>query len=42
MFAEHDATANAIAYVVTLLAMDVRLQEWLREEIVSILGGEVL
>jgi cytochrome P450 len=40
--AEHDTTANTIAYVVTLLAMDVRLQEWLHEEIVSILGGEVL
>jgi hypothetical protein len=33
-------TANTIAYAVALMAMDVRPQEWLGEEITSILGRE--
>jgi len=37
--AGHDTTANTVAYAVTLLATDVRLQEWLREEITSVLVG---
>ena len=36
--AGHDTTANTVAYAVTLLATDVRLQEWLREEITSVFG----
>jgi cytochrome P450 len=38
--AGHDTTANTIAYAVTLLATDIGLQGWLREEINSVFGGE--
>lgn len=38
--AGHDTTANTLAYAVTLLATDVGLQDWLREEISSVFGGE--
>jgi len=38
--AGHDTTANTLAYAVTMLAANVGLQDWLREEISSVFGGE--
>jgi cytochrome P450 len=38
--AGHDTTSNTIAYAVTLLSTDTSVQEWLREEIRSVLGEE--
>jgi cytochrome P450 len=38
--AGHDTTSNTLAYAITLLATNVHVQDWLREEIGSVFGGE--
>jgi cytochrome P450 len=38
--AGHDTTSNTLAYAVTLLSTDLKVQEWLREEIHSVFGNE--
>ena len=37
--AGHDTTANTLAYAITMLAMDLRIQEWIGEEVLSVFGN---
>lgn len=38
--AGHDTTANTLAYAVTLMSMDDRWQDWIREELTEVFGVE--
>jgi cytochrome P450 len=38
--AGHDTTANTLAYAVTMLAADIKWQEWIGEEIRSVFSGK--
>ena len=42
-FAGHESTANTLAYAITLLAADIKVQDWIREEVQTITSeyGEV-
>ena len=35
-FAGHESTANTLAYAITLLAADLKVQDWIREEVQAI------
>ena len=39
-FAGHDTTANTLAYAITMLASDLRWQNWIAEELDSVFGGK--
>lgn len=39
-FAGHDTTANTMAYAITLLASDSRMQSWIKDEIEYVVGKE--